>query len=542
MLTGIAPVTNARRSTSVLFRRWRRVRVWLIPCMVAAAVCLPSLFGEKWISDTGMYTAISLKAAREGHWWTLHLASGPYFNKPPLPFWVHAAVLRVFGVHDWSIRLPEYLAVIGCVWLTVRLARMFSPPRTAMMAGIILACTTQFVLLVDSFRLDYPHTFFLLAGVVCVAKGVKRLVAPVSRPGRLSSPTHRSGDRCHQRQAGAWLVLSGVPIGCALMTKPLWGLVVYAVLAVWLMTTSGQGRRLVPWLAYAAGVAVLIALPWHASMYALHGEVFWQTYFQRQIGDRMEGKMGPQAGWHWYFTFLSRTYWPWLALVVMAGVRTVRGVIDGRTPLMRDGAGTKLAWAWVLGMLVLLSAFPGKNRYYIYHLYPMLAWLGAAWLGCMAAKLPRGWWRAADRWVLAPAAVALLVGAAAVMPSKERREHPLPKPWPALHEWVREEVGSGRVPAERIYNGSLKYNMNARIYVLEGVWPITSTWNNSPPIQPDVSGGPAWIIFDTDNGKQPNRPRKGDEEVFREEDLLVVKRSGLEKKANVEDAEQGGKQ
>jgi 4-amino-4-deoxy-L-arabinose transferase-like glycosyltransferase len=43
----------------------------------------------------------------------------PYFEKPPLLYWVNAASLRLFGETPWAARLPTRLAGLGTTLLVL---------------------------------------------------------------------------------------------------------------------------------------------------------------------------------------------------------------------------------------------------------------------------------------------------------------------------------------------------------------------------------------------------------------------------------------
>ena len=61
----------------------------------------------------------------------------PYFEKPPLLYWVNAASFRVFGETPWAARLPTRLAGLGTTLLLVLGARA-AGRREGLAAGILL--------------------------------------------------------------------------------------------------------------------------------------------------------------------------------------------------------------------------------------------------------------------------------------------------------------------------------------------------------------------------------------------------------------------
>jgi 4-amino-4-deoxy-L-arabinose transferase-like glycosyltransferase len=69
-----------------------------------------------------------------------------FFDKPPLLYWMAAASMHVFGIHDWAARLPLALAVLALLLSTYALGiRLFSqispanPDRSGFYAALALA-------------------------------------------------------------------------------------------------------------------------------------------------------------------------------------------------------------------------------------------------------------------------------------------------------------------------------------------------------------------------------------------------------------------
>src|SRR5260370_8596001 len=72
---------------------------------------------------------VHAEAAREiatvdHDWVTLHINNGfRYLEKAPLMYWAVAASFTVFGVHEWSARLPIALGVLALLLVTYGLGR-----------------------------------------------------------------------------------------------------------------------------------------------------------------------------------------------------------------------------------------------------------------------------------------------------------------------------------------------------------------------------------------------------------------------------------
>ena len=71
---------------------------------------------------------VHAEAAREmvetGDWVTLKINGGfRYLEKAPLMYWCVAASYKIFGVHDWSARLPIALGMLALLLVVYRIGR-----------------------------------------------------------------------------------------------------------------------------------------------------------------------------------------------------------------------------------------------------------------------------------------------------------------------------------------------------------------------------------------------------------------------------------
>src|SRR5689334_13490471 len=94
-------------------------------CLLWFVIYVPALFHPALLDDADSNHAESAKEMIEtGDWVTLHLNGFRYFEKPPLMFWAIAASFELFGVSEWSARLPITLGL-----LTLLLATYFFGKR-----------------------------------------------------------------------------------------------------------------------------------------------------------------------------------------------------------------------------------------------------------------------------------------------------------------------------------------------------------------------------------------------------------------------------
>ena len=112
----------------------RERRVWPSSAhiLLAAAFTLLYLFGLGSAGflgpDEPRYASIGREMARSGDWVTPRLNGSPWFEKPPLLYWMTAAANRLGLRDEWAARLP--VALISLAFLAFfhrALRREFSP-------------------------------------------------------------------------------------------------------------------------------------------------------------------------------------------------------------------------------------------------------------------------------------------------------------------------------------------------------------------------------------------------------------------------------
>ncbi|MFG0327970.1 MAG: ArnT family glycosyltransferase [Phycisphaerales bacterium JB037] len=460
---------------------------WLLltPVLCLLAATLPHLDQGGYRKDTGRYAAVGLQAWRDGHAWTLYLhpEEPPYFAKPPLAFWIHGLSMHALGVQVWAARLPSILAAAGCVLLTVLIARAFFRRPSALAAGVTLAFTYEFFRRAREISLDLWQLLFLLGALWLVSVAITR------------------------NRRALWL-LAGIPIGLALMTKPLAALTAYPLLIVWLLWIGRA--RLIPWCLGGMGVALAVALPWHGSMYAIHGSAFTDAYFGSEVVARAQGEIQTRSPLY-FVSIISRTYWPWLIPATLGVVEFVRRRRE-LTPGSPAGMGLRLAIVWALGWLVLLSAFPDKHPRYALPIYPALALLAGWWTASCAPAALRGALHRARPFV-APGAVAVLV-LVSLLPIRFQR--PRHADWRELSEFLADKS------PDLVWSRFMGSNDRGEFYLDQGYWPRSADGPDGA-ISPDLPEG-ALIVTKHTGELMPHAPGRV---VFESSDgVFMVRRNG----------------
>ena len=234
-------------------------------------------------------------------WFTPEL---PFWGKPPLSFWAQAASLKLFGVHDFAARLPSWLAMIGILWLTLRLARQQGSERLAWWSGLVLASMAL---------------AFVSAGAV--------LTDPFLAFGTTLSLVSLALASRGRRVPWGWLFFVGLAIG--LLAKGPLALVLVGLPGTAWLLCKGRWRRAadaLPWRGGSLLVAVLV-LPWYLAAelktpgfldYFLLGEHFRRFVDPGWAGDLYGNAHRETHGTIWLFLLWASFPWGIAGLALLA--------------------------------------------------------------------------------------------------------------------------------------------------------------------------------------------------------------------------------
>ena len=176
--------------------------VWLLFAAIFIAVYFASLFSPPLLDDMDAgHAQIAQNIADTGNWVTPKLDAIRHLEKPPMPFWIVAALYRATNVENsFTTHLPNALAMLGLTWLSWLWARRAWSERAGMYAGLgVLTMVggflfTRFIIpeailsffllsslyaLITGLEMDKPLRFYWMWAGVALALLTKGLIAPV---------------------------------------------------------------------------------------------------------------------------------------------------------------------------------------------------------------------------------------------------------------------------------------------------------------------------------------------------------------------------
>src|ERR1700760_1558072 len=134
---------RSTQPASTPFRRWSVIS---IAALVAAWLVLQigGLFSPGLLDDVdSIYIQIAREMLQRHDFVTPTIDGIRFFDKPPLMYWMAAASMRIFGIHDWAARIPLALGVLALLFavyaLGIRLLASISSPRYPDRGGLYAA-------------------------------------------------------------------------------------------------------------------------------------------------------------------------------------------------------------------------------------------------------------------------------------------------------------------------------------------------------------------------------------------------------------------
>jgi 4-amino-4-deoxy-L-arabinose transferase-like glycosyltransferase len=228
--------------------RWARPALWGL-LAVTAALYLWNLSASGWAND--FYAAAVKAGTQDLKAWlfaSLDSSNAITVDKPPASIWLMALSGRIFGFSSWSMLIPQALLGVGTVALVWAAVRRWSGDAAGLVAGALVTLTPVAALM---FRFNNPDALLVflmtLAGYFVV----------------------RAIETERGRAALTWLLLAGVSLGFAFLTKMLQGLLVLPAFALAYLV-AGRARLWTRiWHLLAAGAALIVSAGWYVLLVSL---------------------------------------------------------------------------------------------------------------------------------------------------------------------------------------------------------------------------------------------------------------------------------
>jgi 4-amino-4-deoxy-L-arabinose transferase-like glycosyltransferase len=296
--------------------------VWLVATAWIRPLAVP---------DEGRYVGVALEMLRSGNWLVPTLNGLPFFHKPPLFYWITAASLSLFGMHEWAARVAPLLGALAAASASYRFALRWAGQPSAWMSLLVLVTQPLFFI-----GAQYANLDMLVAG--CIVATVLALAHVVLQAGQ--------GRSSRFVLAAAYVFAALGLLAKGLIGAALPGLVILA----WLLVL--RRLRLVLALVWLPGIVLFacIAAPWFVAMQWRFPE-FTDYFFVVQHFKRFAEGGFNNAQPFWFIpAALALLTLPWILWLPAAAKASYWSDAE-------RGPVRKLMWLW-LGVVTLFFSLP----------------------------------------------------------------------------------------------------------------------------------------------------------------------------------------
>jgi len=205
--------------------------------------------------------------------------SNIFVHKQPLPLWLMAGSMSVFGVNEIAMRLPGILLSTLAIFLTFQIGKYFFNEKVGYIAAFLQSINGLVIeLAAGRVATDHYDSYFLFFIELAIFLSIKFAVT----------------------QKIVFNIFAGIAIGFAILTKWLPALIVFPI---WLLILQNSGnftfKKLTAHFLVLSFICVITFLPWQiyiAQMWPLE-TAFEKSFNRMHITQVLDGRGG---AW-WYF-------------------------------------------------------------------------------------------------------------------------------------------------------------------------------------------------------------------------------------------------
>ncbi len=293
----------------------------------------------------GLYAGIAGEMGRRKEFFDLTYQGEPYFNKPPLFFWLLNLSASLWGDYEIALRLPGSLAAVGTIILTYVLGVRLVSPTAGFWAALVVA--TSHVFLWYGRRVLFDSTLTFLVTLALFAWVQVQFLGRNSR----------------------WYVLAFVSMALGTMLKEMHGfflpLLVMSTYAVMQRDTRMLKDR---WFWTGLGLAIVMMAGYaqmlgpgyqhHFKIMSAIGSV-WNSGIAGSVGVARDGHP-----LYWYLGMMWADFFPWCAVLPSA-----LWLLWTQRPL-RSHPTELLLLVWVLSLFTAFSLATLKREPYLMTIVP----------------------------------------------------------------------------------------------------------------------------------------------------------------------------
>ena len=363
--------------------------------------------------DEGSNAEAAREMLESGNWITPTLNGEPRFAKPVFIYWLIGNTYRVFGVSEFSARLPSAVFGVLLILLQYVFLSRLRGPAFGLFGALMLLLNTEIVSIARLVLTDSVLVFFTtlsIYGFWVGLHGSTELTTGGSTTLTRDDSTEKATDRGERHYM--WLFYIGMALGT--LTKGPIGFAVPLLATFPYLTVTRRWGQFVRRGFPLAGTLLflLLAVPWYAVMLNIHSTRYTASAQADTMGRFLNVVGGHGGTVLFYIPILLFGFFPWSGFLPVAlwqalkGWRAMRPNVgdklqvtrDLKSPIPNPSLVTRhmsrspaphelefFAALWLVTVFLFFTASATRLPHYIAPLFPAAAILTASfWNRCLA--------------------------------------------------------------------------------------------------------------------------------------------------------------
>ncbi|MDT0606931.1 glycosyltransferase family 39 protein [Croceitalea rosinachiae] len=343
------------------------VRYWFLIALIVL-VYIAGMFATLFENDSAQFAVMAMRMVQENDFINLFKGPNEYLDKPHMHYWLAAIFFKIFGIYDWTYRIPGLLATLLGAYSCFGLGKLLYNHDIGKFAALIFMTCQTIVLSVIDVRTDAVLTGFTIFAVW-------QLVTYIEKNSLKN------------------ILLGAFGAGMAFSTKGQIALLVIGICIFCHITYTRKWKQFLSWKVLVALLVFLVTIsPMLYAYYLqfdLHPEkiirgrnnrsgiffIFWEQSFERLSGDGM-GKNSSD-----YFFFFHTFLWvflPWTVLALIAYWWRIKTFIKLRFTYNSNYEFLTLGGITFIFFIISFAQF--KLPHYMNIMMPLYAILTASYL------------------------------------------------------------------------------------------------------------------------------------------------------------------
>jgi 4-amino-4-deoxy-L-arabinose transferase-like glycosyltransferase len=326
------------------------------------------MFVTLFENDSAQFSVMAMRMVQENDFFSLFKGPEEYLDKPHMHYWLAALSYKIFGIHDWSYRIPGILATLLAAYSCYGLGSLLYNKHVGKLAALVFMTAQTIVLGAIDVRTDAVLTGFSILAIWQLAKYIEK--------GSMQA-----------------IVIGAFAAGIAFSTKGQIALLVIGLPILCHLFYTRKWKAFISWKVLLAllvfAVTITPMLYAYYLQFDLHPEkvirgkdhrsgiffIFWEQSFERLSGEGI-GKNSSD-----YFFFFHTFLWvflPWTILGVTAYYHKIKISVNQKFKYFQGSEFLTVGGITLIFVIISFAQF--KLPHYLNITIPLFSVITAAYI------------------------------------------------------------------------------------------------------------------------------------------------------------------